>query len=303
MAAIRERFTLVQEPLDVPPSPSALQSGLSQSAAAIVTLTDRIDAGVLATASRLKIVANYAVGYNNIDVDAARQHGIVVTNTPDVLTDATADLTWALILATARRVIEGDRLVRGGQWTGWTPTQLLGTAVAGRTLGIIGMGRIGQAVAQRAAGFRLEVCYCSRRPVDCPPTGAAWKFLPLSALLAGSDFVTIHVPLTEETRHLIGPQELATMRRSAILINTARGPIVDESALVAALTNGDIAAAGLDVFEEEPKVHPQLASLSHVVLLPHLGSATMQTRVEMGMTCLNNIEAVLSGRPAPNRLN
>jgi glyoxylate reductase len=303
MTAIRERFTLVQEPLDAPPDSSALQSGLAQSAAAIVTLTDRVDACVLAAASRLKIVANYAVGYNNIDVDAARQHGIVVTNTPDVLTDATADLTWALILATARRVIEGDRLVRSGQWTGWTPTQLLGTAVAGRTLGIIGMGRIGQAVAQRAAGFRLEVCYCSRRPVDRPPNGVAWKFLPLPALLAGSDFVTIHLPLTGETRHLIGPQELATMRRSGILINTARGPIVDESALVAALTNGDIAAAGLDVFEEEPKIHPLLASLPQVVLLPHLGSATMETRVEMGMTCVKNIEAVLSGRPASNRVN
>ena len=303
MAVIRERFRLVQEPLEAPPALSALQSGLSQSAAAIVTLTDRIDAGVLAASPRLKIVANYAVGYNNIDIDAARQQGIVVTNTPDVLTDATADLTWALILATARRVIEGDRLVRSGQWTGWTPTQLLGTAVAGRTWGIIGMGRIGQAVAQRAAGFRLEVRYCSRKPVDRPPNGVAWKRLPLPALLAESDFVTIHVPLTEETRHLIGPLELAKMRRSAILINTARGPIVDESALVAALTNGTIATAGLDVFEEEPTVHPKLASLPQVVLLPHLGSATMETRIEMGMTCVRNIEAALSGRPAPNRVN
>jgi glyoxylate reductase len=303
MAAIRERFTLVQEPLDGPPAPSALQAGLSQSAAAIVTLTDRIDAKVLTAASRLKIVANYAVGFNNIDVEAARQQGIVVTNTPDVLTDATADLTWALILATARRVIEGDRLVRSGQWTGWTPTQLLGTAVAGRTLGIIGMGRIGQAVAQRAVGFRLDVCYCSRRPVDPLPVGAAWKFLPLHALLAGADFVTIHTPLTQETRHLIGAPELAKMRRSAILINTARGAIVDESALIAALTHGEIAGAGLDVFEDEPHVAPLLASLPQVVLLPHLGSATMETRVEMGMTCLRNIEAVLAGRPAPNRIN
>jgi glyoxylate reductase len=303
MAAIRERFTLVREPLDAPPAPSALQSGLSQSAAAIVTLTDRIDAEILAAAPHLKIVANYAVGYNNIDVDAARHHGIAVTNTPDVLTDATADLTWALILATARRVIEGDRLVRSGQWTGWTPTQLLGTAVAGRTLGIIGMGRIGQAVAQRAVGFRLDVCYCSRRPVDRPPVGAAWKFLPLPALLAESDFVTIHAPLTQETRHLIGAPELAKMRRSAILINTARGPIVEESALVSALTNGKIAGAGLDVFEDEPRVAPQLASFPQVVLLPHLGSATMETRVEMGMTCLRNIEAVLSGQPAPNRID
>jgi len=303
MAAIRERFELVREPLDDSSAPSALQSGLSESVAAIVTLTDRLDADVLAAAPRLKIVANYAVGYNNIDVDAARQRGIVVTNTPDVLTDATADLTWALILATARRVIEGDRLVRSGQWTGWTPTQLLGTAVAGRTLGIIGMGRIGQAVAQRAAGFRMKVCYCSRRRADSPSDAVAWEFLPLQALLAGSDIVTIHVPLTQDTRHLIGAQELAKMHRTAILINTARGPIVDESALVAALTSGAISGAGLDVFEEEPRLHPRLATMPQVVLLPHLGSATMDARVDMGMTCVKNIEAVLSGQAAPNRVN
>jgi glyoxylate reductase len=303
MAAIRERFELVQEPLDASSAPSALQSGLSDSVAAIVTLTDRLNADVLTAAPRLKIVANYAVGYNNIDVDAARRRGIVVTNTPDVLTDATADLTWALILATARRVIEGDRLVRSGQWTGWTPTQLLGTAVAGRTLGIIGMGRIGQAVAQRAAGFRMKVCYCSRRRADSLSDAVAWEFLPLQALLAESDIVTIHVPLTQDTRHLIGAQELAKMRRTAILINTARGPIVDESALVAALSNREISGAGLDVFEEEPRLHPRLATMPQVVLLPHLGSATMEARVQMGMTCVKNIEAVLSGQPAPNRVN
>ena len=302
LETIRARFTLVQEPVDAAPSASAVRSGLAQAVAAIVTLTDRIDANVLASTPHLKILANYAVGHNNIDLEAARQRGIIVTNTPDVLTDATADLTWALILATARRVIEGDHLVRSGQWTGWTPTQLLGMAVAGRTLGIIGMGRIGQAVAQRAAGFRMKVCYASRRRVDSPP-GAVWESLALPTLLAASDIVTIHVPLTKETRHLIGPQELGKMRRNAVLINTARGPIVDESALVAALTDGAIAGAGLDVFEDEPRVHPQLSSLPQVVLLPHLGSATMQARVDMGMTCVNNIEAVLTGRPAPNRVN
>jgi glyoxylate reductase len=302
MTVIRERFTLVNEPLDDPPAPSALKSCLSHAVAGIVTLTDHLDAQVLASARGLKIVANYAVGYNNIDVEAARQRGIVITNTPDVLTDATADLTWALILATARRVIEGDRLVRSGQWTGWTPTQLLGAAVAGRTLGIIGMGRIGQAVARRAAGFRMKVSYCSHRPVESPQS-AAWELLALPALLGGSDIVTIHVPLTSETRHLIGAHEFGLMRRSAILINTARGPIVDESALVAALTNGTIAGAGLDVFENEPRLRSGLESLPQVVLLPHLGSATMETRVEMGMLCLINIEAVLAGRPAPNRVN
>ena len=187
-------------------------------------------------------------------------------------------------------------------FTGWTPTQLLGAAVAGRTLGIIGMGRIGQAVAQRAAGFRMKVCYHSRRRVVSPGGSPPWEWLPLRALLSGSDIVTIHTPLTPDTHHLIGVDELAQMRRTAILINTARGPIVDESALAAALANGVIAAAGLDVFEDEPRLHPRLTSLSQVTLLPHLGSATMAARVEMGMTCLKNIDAVLSGRPAPNQV-
>ncbi|HKY73120.1 MAG TPA: D-glycerate dehydrogenase [Nitrospira sp.] len=303
MEAIRERFTLVQEPGDVPPAPALIKSGFSQAVAAIVTLTDRIDSDILASSRDLKIVANYAVGYNNIDVEAARQRSIVVTNTPDVLTDATADLTWALILATARRVIEGDRLVRDGRWTGWTPTQLLGTAVAGGTLGIIGMGRIGQAVARRAAGFGMKVLYHSRRPIGSGGKAAAWEARELSALLAQSDFVTLHVPLTPETRHLIGAAELAQMRRTAMLINTARGPIVDEAALVAALTDRTIAGAGLDVYEDEPRLHPGLASLPQVVLLPHLGSATMAARVEMGLVCVNNIEAVLAGRPALHRVS
>lgn len=303
MTAIQERFTLVQAPVDDPPASSALKAGLSQAVAAIVTLTDRIDADMLDSARSLKIIANYAVGYNNIDVDAARQRSIVVTNTPDVLTDATADLTWALILATARRVIEGDRLVRSGHWTGWTPTQLLGASVAGRTLGIIGMGRIGQAVAHRAAGFGMKISYWSHRRIDGRPGAAAWEFLTLPALLAGSDIVSIHVPLTQETRHLIGAHELMQMRRGAMLINTARGQIVNEPALVDALTTGEIAGAGLDVFEDEPRLHPQLASLPQVVLLPHLGSATMETRVRMGMMCVNNVEAVLAERAAPNRVN
>lgn len=301
MVAIRERFALVREPIDAAPSLSALQEGLSKAAAAIVTLTDRIDAQTLESARELKVLANYAVGYNNIDVDAAQRRGVIVTNTPDVLTDATADLTWALILATARRVIEGDQLVRSGQWAGWTPTQLLGAAVAGKTMGVIGMGRIGQAVAQRAAGFRMKVLYYSRRPIDRQRN--AWESRTLPALLGESDFVTIHVPLTAETRHLIGVHQLAQMRRTVILINTARGPIVDEAALAAALRSGTIAGAGLDVFEDEPRLHPDLATLKQVVLLPHLGSATWAARVEMGMICLKNVEAVLGGQSAPNRIS
>ena len=302
MAAIRQRFTLVHEPLDAVPSRSALQKGLSSAVAAIVTLTDRIDAETIESARGLKILANYAVGYNNIDVDVAERCGIIVTNTPDVLTDATADLTWALLLATARRVIEGDQLVRSGEWTGWKPTQLLGAAAAGKTLGVIGMGRIGQAVAERAAGFRMTVLYYSRHPVDSQRGPHAWELRTLPGLLGESDFVTVHVPLTAETRHMIGAQQLARMRRTGILINTARGPIVDEAALVAALQSGTIAGAGLDVFEDEPQLHPDLAALSQVVLLPHLGSATWAARVEMGLICLKNVEAVLAGQPAPNRV-
>jgi glyoxylate reductase len=302
MAVIRDGFHLVREPGGVPPDPAELLAGLRDAEAAIVTLTDRIDADMIAAAPHLKVLANYAVGFNNIDLDAANRHGLVVTNTPDVLTDATADLTWALILATARRLVEGDRLVRTGQWTGWAPTQLLGTAVSGRTLGIIGMGRIGQAVAQRASGFRMKVLYHARRAVASSPGAGSWEIRPLPALLTDADFVTIHVPLTAETRHLLGPREFAQMRRTAILINTARGPIVDEAALVTAIREGTIAGAGLDVFEQEPKLHPDLTSLRQVVLLPHLGSATLSTRIEMGMICLKNIDAVLAGNPAPNRV-
>lgn len=300
MAIIQERFRLAGTPTEVSPTPTALRTGFSRADAAICTLTDTVDDDLLSSAVRLKIVANYAVGHNNIDLDAARRRRIVVTNTPDVLTDATADLTWALLLATARRVVEGDALVRSNRWTGWTPTQLLGSDVSGKTIGIIGMGRIGRAVAQRAVGFRMVVRYLARRPLPTSPS--AWEPRSLDALLQESDFVTLHVPLNSETHHMIGARELSLMRPTAVLINTSRGPIVDEAALANALQSGTIAGAGLDVYEEEPKVHPLLPSLKQAALSPHLGSATMQTRVQMGLICLENIHAVLGGRPAPNRI-
>src|SRR5256885_7606341 len=202
MSIVRERFQLVQEPDDALSDPSALREGLCQADAAIVTLGDRIDAETVHSATRLKILANYAVGYNNIDLAAARQRSLVVTNTPDVLTDATADLTWALILATARRVVEGDALVRSGTWTGWSPTQLLGAEVTGKTLGIIGMGRIGQAVAQRAVGFRMPVRYHSRQPLATSSLPREWEYRSLQDILGEADVVTIHVPLTLATHHL-----------------------------------------------------------------------------------------------------
>jgi glyoxylate reductase len=302
MAIVRDRFQLVQEPLDALPAPSALREGLCQADAAIVTLGDRIDAETIHAAARLNILANYAVGYNNIDLAAARQRGLIVTNTPDVLTDATADLTWALLLATARRVVEGDSLVRSGRWTGWSPTQLLGAEVSGKTLGIIGMGRIGQAVAQRATGFRMAVRYHTRSPKATSSLPREWEFRSLQDLLGEADIVTIHVPLTPATHHLIGARELGLMKPAAFVINTARGPIVDKGALVEALKRRTIAGAGLDVYEQEPALHPALAQLKQVVLLPHLGSSTVHARVQMGLVCLENIHAVLDGRPAPNQV-
>ncbi len=303
MTIVRERFQLVQDPHDALPAPSALRAGLCQADAAIVTLDDRIDAETIHAAIRLKILANYAVGHNNIDLPAARQRGLIVTNTPDVLTDATADLTWALLLATARRIVEGDALARSGRWTGWSPTQLLGADVSGRTLGIIGMGRIGKAVARRAAGFRMTVRYHTRQPLTASSLLREWEHRSLDDLLAEADILTIHAPLTPSTHHLIGACELARMRPTAFLINTARGPIVDEEALVDALTTGTIAGAGLDVYEQEPSIHPTLTQLKQVVLLPHLGSATLHARVQMGLVCLENIQAVLTGHPAPNKID
>ncbi|MCI0426396.1 MAG: D-glycerate dehydrogenase [Nitrospiraceae bacterium] len=300
MAIVRKQFQLVQEPLDALPTPSTLREGLCQADAAIVTLGDPIDAEAIRVATRLKILANYAVGYNNIDLAAAQQRGLIVTNTPDVLTDATADLTWALLLATARRVVEGDALIRSGCWTGWSPTQLLGTEVSDKTLGVIGMGRIGQAVAHRAVGFRMPVRYHTRQPMATSSLPREWEHRSLQDLLGEADVVTIHAPLTPATYHMIGARELAWMRPTAFLINTARGSIVDEGALVDAIKTGIIAGAGLDVYEQEPTIHSALAQMKQVVLLPHLGSATLHARVQMGLVCLENIHAVLTGRPAPN---
>ncbi len=301
MAEIRSRFTLVNAPTLAPPSPDQLRLGLIEADAAICTLTEVITSETLAQAPRLRIVANCAVGYNNIDLDAACSRNIVVTNTPDVLTDATADLTWALLLAVARRVVEGDRLIRSGEWTGWEPTQLLGADVAGATLGIIGMGRIGQAVARRAVGFGMKVLYTSRRtPVSVEAKG--WQAVSLETLLGASDFVSLHVPLSADTHHLIGSAQLRFMKPTAYLLNTSRGAVVDEAALMEALNAGRLAGAGLDVYEQEPVIHPGLLAQTRVVLLPHLGSATARTRTRMGMICIENVTTVLEGRPAPNRV-
>jgi glyoxylate reductase len=301
MTALTERFDLTQPPETAPPNRDTVLAGIRYADALICTLAEQIDAPMLSKASHLRVIANYAVGYNNIDLDAARTHNIIVTNTPDILTESTADLTWALLLATARRVPEGHSLVQHGAWTGWEPRQLLGADVFGRTLGIIGMGRIGQAVARRAAGFKMPVLYHNRTPKDFPDH-PSWKSVALNDVLSQADFLTLHVPLTTDTRHLIARRELQLMRPTAYLINIARGSVIDEAALVEAIQEGRLAGAGLDVYEHEPAIHPGLLSLSNVVTLPHLGSATHATRIRMGMVCLENVAAVLEGRPAPNRV-
>ena len=257
--------------------------------ALLCMLTDRVNARLLERGERLKIVANMAVGTDNIDLNAARRLGIPVSNTPDVLTDATADLAFALLLAAARRLVWGDRLVRGAGFSGWSPMLGLGMDVSGRTLGIVGAGRIGRELAERASGFRMQVLLTRR-------SGG----VPLGELLERSDFISLHVPLNPETHHLIGEPELRRMRPHAVLINTARGPIVDERALVRALREGWIAAAGLDVFEEEPKLAPGLADLANVVLAPHIGSATVDTRNRMAQIAAQNVVAALNGAPIPN---
>lgn len=281
-----------------------LADALSGYDGVVCLLTDRLDRAALEANPRLRVVANVAVGFDNIDVDTARRLGMVVTNTPDVLTEATADLTMALLLAVARRIPEGDELVRSGRWDGWhlLPDNL-GMDVSGRTMGIIGLGRIGQAVARRAAfGFDMPVLYHRRNRLAAEREDALRvRYAPLPELLAGSDVVSVHAPLTEQTHHLIGAAELARMRGDAILLNTARGPLIDEAALAEALAAGRIAGAGLDVFEREPQVHPALLALrERVVLLPHVGSATAATRRRMAQIALTNALAVLRDEPAPN---
>ncbi|MFB3853210.1 MAG: 2-hydroxyacid dehydrogenase [Vicinamibacterales bacterium] len=264
-------------------------------------LTDRIDGAVLEAGSDLRIVANIAVGFDNIDLAAARARGVVVTNTPDVLSEATAELTWGIILAVTRRITEGDRLLRKGGWKGWALDFMLGTELRGKQLGIVGMGRIGKAVAARAPAFGLRVAYAAEDPVDLTCKGAVplppMTRMSLDHLLQTSDVVSLHVPLTESTRHLINQTTLARMRRSAFLINTSRGPVVDEAALVWALRERVITGAGLDVFEREPEVHAGLLELENVVLVPHLGSATTETRTAMADLAARNVLAVVSGQP------
>jgi glyoxylate reductase len=293
---------------DVPLAPSVLAERLRESGARalMALLTDKVDAALLEAAPALQVVANVAVGYNNVDVAAATARGIAVTNTPDVLTETTADFAFALILATARRLSEADPYMRAGKYEGWELFQPhLGLDVFGKKLGIIGLGRIGTAVARRATlGFAMPVLYYDHNICADVEKDLGARRVSLEALLRESDFVSLHVPLTEATHHLIGQRELSLMKPTAILINTARGPIVDEAALVHALEEGEIAGAGLDVFEDEPRMHPGLASLyRHVVVAPHLGSATVETRRRMSLLAAENAIAALQGKRPPHVVN
>jgi glyoxylate reductase len=298
LAPLYERFQVDLHSGPEPLGPEALRERLADKQAVVAVLTNRYDRETLAAAPQLRIVANVAVGYDNIDVPAARERGIIVTNTPDVLTDATADLTMALMLDITRRVAEGDRLIRRGGWSGWSLDFMLGSELRGKRLGIVGAGRIGQAVARRAATFGMEIVFAGRstasRDVTFAP-GQVAPSLPLEAVLNTADVVSLHVPLTPETRHLIDQRALARMKRSAFLVNTARGPVVDEAALVWALREHVIAGAALDVFEDEPRVHSGLSTLETVVLTPHLGSATRETRTAMAGLAVRNVIAVLEG--------
>jgi glyoxylate reductase len=260
--------------------------------AVVALLTDAIDRSVIDAAPALKVIANVAVGFNNIDVAYATSRGIVVTNTPDVLTESVADFTWSLILAITRRLAEGERLVRRGEWKGWALDLLLGTELRGKQLGLVGVGRIGCAVAARAPTFGMQVAYTSRREI-----AGIGEAMSLDRLLLTSDVVSLHVPLTAETRHLIDKRALTRMKRSAYLINTARGPVVDEEALAWALQQHLLAGAALDVYEHEPKVHADLLGLENVLLVPHLASGTTETRTAMADLAVENVLAVLAGRP------
>jgi glyoxylate reductase len=306
-SAIEQLRTLGQvdvTDLGRPLSPGEAREAV-RGASAIVTLpSDRVDGALLdAAGDQLRVVANFAVGYDNFDLDACRERGVVATNTPDTLVETTADLAFALILAGLRRVAEGDRLIRARRPWAFSWDFMLGRDAWGSTLGIVGLGAIGQAVARRARGFQMDVVYAQRHAV--PPElerSLDARRLALAELLAQSDVVSLHVPLTPQTRHLIDAAALRRMKPTAHLVNTARGPVVDEAALVEALRDGTIASAGLDVFEHEPDVHPGLLELENVVLMPHLGSATVATRERMALRAARNVVEVLSGRPAPDAL-
>jgi len=305
-AELTRDFDARLNPEDRPLGPEGLRAALTGADALLCTVTDRLSAEVLsAEPLRTRLLANFGVGFNHIDLETAKARGLAVSNTPDVLTDATADIAMTLLLMVARRTGEGERHLRAGAWSGWRPTHMLGTQVSGKTLGLVGMGRIARAVAQRAhGGFGMKVIF--HDPFPPPPevvrSLGAEQLPQLEDVLQRSDFVSLHCPANPETHHLMNRERLALMRREAFLINTARGDVVDEAALVDALQAGTLAGAGLDVYEREPQVNPALLTMENVVLFPHLGSATRETRVSMGMRALENLQLFFKGAPLRDRV-
>lgn len=305
--ALSERYELRRNTHDHPLNPSQLAEGFYWADAVCPTVTDALPATFFASLDRQRIRArmlgNYGVGFNHIDLHAAGDLSLTVTNTPGVLTEATAELAMTLLLMTARRAGEGERELRAGVWQGWRPTHLVGSSISGRTLGIIGMGRIGQAVAQKSQqGFDMDILYYSRSGLPVNSGISARRCQSLEALLGNSDFISVHCPSTPQTRHLLDAERLASCKQGSFLINTARGDVVDEAALAGALKNGPLAGAGIDVYEQEPEVHPDLLACSNAVLLPHLGSATKDAREAMGLCVLRNLDAFFSGHAPPDRL-
>ena len=279
-----------------PPERGELLESVRGAAGILPTVTEKMDAEVMdAAGDGLKVIANMAVGYDNVDLDAAGERNVVVTNTPEVLNETTADTAFLLLLAAARRLGEAERLLRSGGWEAWGPMQLTGPDVWGKKLGVVGFGRIGQAVARRARGFDMEVLYHDQYRIESAEKESGVRYVELDELLRTCDFISVHTPLTDETHHLIGATELGRMKSEAVLINTSRGPVVDEAALANALAEGRIFAAGLDVYEKEPEVHPKLLELENAVLAPHIGSASVETRDRMAVLAAENIVAVLSG--------
>ncbi len=301
---VRQACEVQLDPLDQPLTPTALRQAVMGKQGVLCLVTDRLDAQVLDTATELKVVSNVAVGYDNIDVAAATQRGILVTNTPGVVTESTADLTWSLLCSLARRIAEGDRYIRAGKWRDWTLLLMAGSDIHGKTLGICGMGRIGQAVARRAKGFNMRILYHNRQRLDTAlesELNATW--VEKRTLLQQADFVSLHIPLSAATTHFIGVEELRMMRPTAYLINAARGPVVDEAALIQALQQGWIAGAAMDVFEHEPHVPQALQELENVVLVPHIGSASVATRTRMAVMAAENLVAVLRDEYTPYIVN
>jgi glyoxylate reductase len=304
LQVLSKHFDVESNQRDIPFTPVQLVKKLQGKAGAITLLTDSIDERLLAQSPDLKIVCNIAVGFNNIDVKACTRRAILVTNTPGVLDDTTADFTWCLLLAAARRIVEADNFLRAGKWKGWVFTHFMGQDVHGKTLGILGLGRIGKGVARRAKGFNMRVIYHDPTRVDeATERELGVMYVDKRTLLRESDFVSLHVPLVPETTHYISHSEFALMKKSAILINASRGPVVDEKALVKALKEGKIAGAGLDVYEKEPKFERALTRMKNIVLAPHIASSSIETRQKMATIAVQNCIAGLSGQRPPNLLN